>query len=380
MKNQPTNPFVTGGYLGPAYFCNRKNEASHLLQAISSKRNVTLISLRRMGKTGLLKHVEQLLEQEKNPLSVVYVDLLPTMNGSEMLTVLSSALIRLKKNEKNFFEKILAVLSNLRPKLSFDSLTGQPSLQLTLESSNDIQNSFDHLLGFISEIKKSILFIIDEFQQIGNYPEKNIEQLLRTVIQSHPNIPFIFSGSSKHMLEPMFTAANRPFYQSSELMYLNKIDEHEYRSFIIELFQSGNRIIKEDALSEIIKWTRLHTFYVQYVCNLLFETGQQKINKDMTKRVFYQILTSSEPLFINYRNLLPPHQFRLLQAIAIEGGVSQPNSAKFIKTHNLTTASSITTSLKALAEKEMIVNENGQWLVYDVFFSRWLEYHYGSML
>ena len=380
MKNKLTNPFVTGGYLGPAYFCNRKNEASHLLHAISSKRNVTLISLRRMGKTGLLKHIEQLLEQEKNPLSVIYVDLLPTRNGSEMLTALSSALIRLKNNEKNFFEKILAVLSNLRPKLSIDSLTGQPSIELSLESSNDIQNSFNNLLRFISEIKQGILFIFDEFQQIGNYPEKNIEQLLRTVIQSHPNIPFIFSGSSKHMLEPMFTAANRPFYQSSELMYLTKIDEHEYRSFIIELFQSGNRKIKEDALSEILRWTRLHTFYVQYVCNLLFETGQQNIDIELTKRVFHQILTSSEPLFINFRNLLPSHQFRLLQAIAIEGGVSQPTSAKFIKTHNLTTASSITTSLKALAEKEMIVNENGQWLVYDVFFSRWLEYHYGSML
>jgi hypothetical protein len=32
--------------------------------------------------------------------------------------------------------------------------------------------------------------------------------------------------------------------------------------------------------------------------------------------------------------------------------------------------------MKALEEKEMIVYDRDQWLVYDVFFSRWLEYNY----
>ena len=376
MKNRLANPFVTGGYFGPDYFCNRHIETSRLLKAVSSRRNVTLISMRRMGKTGLLKHSGYLLGQKENPVAIIYVDLLPTMNGNEMLNTLSSALIRIKKDEKNFFEKVLGILSNLRPKLSYDSLTGQPSLELKVESTSDIQFGFDHLLHFISDIKQDLVFMFDEFQQICNYPEKNIEQMLRAVIQSYPNIPFIFSGSSKHMLEPMFMAANRPFYQSSEIMYLDKIAEQDYRSFINELFKSGNRKIEDDTLSEIFTWTRLHTFYVQYVCNLLFETGQKIIDKELVNHIFHKILTSSEPLFANYRNLLPAHQYKLLQAIAVEGGILKPTSGKFINNHNLTSASSVTTSLKALAEKEMIVHDGKYWLVYDVFFSRWLEYHY----
>ncbi len=376
MKNRITNPFITSGYLEPDYFCNRQNETSRLLKAISSRRNVTLISMRRIGKTGLLKHVGSLLGKQKNPIAAIYIDLMPTMNGNEMLNVLSSALIRHKKDEKNFFEKILAILADLRPKISYDTLTGQPSVELKIETSSDIQFGFDHLLHFISEIKQDIVIMLDEFQQICNYPEKNTEQILRAVIQSYPAVPFIFSGSSKHMLEPMFMAANRPFYQSSELMYLDKIDEHDYRNFIKELFRSGSIRIDDDIISDIFNWTRLHTFYVQYVCNLLFETGQKIINKELTNKIFHQILTSSEPLFANYRNLLPAHQYKLLQAIAVEGGIIQPTSAKFIKDHDLTTASSVTTSLKALKEKEMIIHDGKQWLVYDVFFSRWLEYHY----
>jgi hypothetical protein len=44
MKNVITNPFVTGGYVGPACFCNRSEETKRLSDAISSRRNITLIS------------------------------------------------------------------------------------------------------------------------------------------------------------------------------------------------------------------------------------------------------------------------------------------------------------------------------------------------
>jgi len=57
MKNNVSNPFITGGYVGPDYFCDRQIETNQILKAISSKRNVTLISLRRMGKTGLLRQI-----------------------------------------------------------------------------------------------------------------------------------------------------------------------------------------------------------------------------------------------------------------------------------------------------------------------------------
>ena len=73
---------------------------------------------------------------------------------------------------------------------------------------------------------------------------------------------------------------------------------------------------------------------------------------------------------------LPSHQFRLLKAIAVEDGISQPTSGNFISRNDLTSASSVSTSLKALADKEMIVLDRDKWQVYDVFLSRWLEYHY----
>lgn len=385
MKNKVTNPFFTGGYMGTEYFCDRQKETDILLKAISSKRNVTLISLLRMGKTGLLKHVKHFLEKipegsgrEKKAAAVIYADLMPTMNGNEMLNTISSALLHLKKDEKNFFEKVMGILANLRPRITYDNLTGQPAIELKVDSPSDIQYGFDHLLQFISEIKQDLVFMFDEFQQISQYPERNTEKMLRTIIQAYPNIPFIFSGSSRHMLESMFSAAGRPFYQSAELMYLDKIEGLEYSRFIREKFESGGKKINDEAISRIFDWTRLHTFYVQYVCNLLYESDQKEIDQKLINKIFHRVLTSHEPLFSSYRNLIPAQQYKLLQAIAVENGISQPTSGTFIRDHKLTSASSVTTSLKALSEKEMIVQTADQWVVYDVFFSRWLQYQYGS--
>ena len=377
MKSKLNNPFVTGGYISPEYFCDRQQETSQLLRAISSKRNVTLISLRRMGKTGLLKHVKHTMEQERKSPAVIYADLLPTMNGNELLNTLSSALLREKQQEKNIFEKLLALLASLRPKMTFDQLTGQPSLELKVETPADIQFGFSHLMQFISDLKQDLVIMLDEFQQITLYPEKNIEQMLRTVIQTFPGIPFIFSGSSKHMLEPMFSSAGRPFYQSEELMYLNKISDEDYRKFIVEKFEAAHKQINPDTITAIFEWTRRHTFYVQHICNLLFESDQKQADLNLLKQVFQHVLSSYEPLFAGYRNLIPSQQYKLLQAIAIEDGITQPTAGNFIKEHNLNGASSVATSLKALSDKEMIAFDGTRWLVYDVFFARWLAYHHG---
>jgi len=378
MKEQIANPFVTSGYMGPEFFCDRHDESERILKAISSGRNITLISLRRMGKTGLLKHVKHKLEKSGNPAAVIYVDLLPTLNGNDLLSSVSTSLLRIKTDEKNIIGKVLGMLGSLRPKITIDSLTGQPALELIIDSPAKIQSGFDQLLQLISEIKRKIVFMFDEFQQISRYPEKNIEQMLRTVIQTYPAIPFIFSGSSRHMLENMFLSAGRPFYQSSELMYLDQINENEYREFIKDQFIKSGRKITGEAIDGIFEWTRLHTYYVQYVCNLIYESGDPKTDKADLNKVFLRILTDFEPQYISYRNLLPSHQFRLLRAIASENMVKTPTGGKFISDHNLTSPSSVSTSLRALQEKEMIVRENGKWLVYDIFFSRWLEYNYGK--
>ena len=53
------NPFIINGYISPTYFCDRKAESEMLIRQITNGNNTALISTRRMGKTGLIRHCFQ---------------------------------------------------------------------------------------------------------------------------------------------------------------------------------------------------------------------------------------------------------------------------------------------------------------------------------
>lgn len=56
MKKSVTNPFVLYGYENPEFFCDREEETKNMLSSLYNGRNITLISPRRLGKTGLILH------------------------------------------------------------------------------------------------------------------------------------------------------------------------------------------------------------------------------------------------------------------------------------------------------------------------------------
>ena len=73
----PINPFVLTGYVSHDYFCDREQETQKLISALQNGRNITLISPRRMGKTGLIRHVFHHMEANKSA-KCYYVDLYKT--------------------------------------------------------------------------------------------------------------------------------------------------------------------------------------------------------------------------------------------------------------------------------------------------------------
>ena len=72
---KPSTPFPTSGYFGKEYFCDRIEEAGSLKRNISGGSSTTLVALRRMGKTALIRHLQTELAKEYQGL---YVDILPT--------------------------------------------------------------------------------------------------------------------------------------------------------------------------------------------------------------------------------------------------------------------------------------------------------------
>ena len=88
MKSIPTNPFLITGYQGPDYFCDREKETASLMSALKNGRNITLISPRRMGKTGLIKNVFYYIQKENKSAACFYLDIFSTQNLQEFVSLL----------------------------------------------------------------------------------------------------------------------------------------------------------------------------------------------------------------------------------------------------------------------------------------------------
>jgi uncharacterized protein len=370
------NPFPVSAYHGPDLFCDRTEEVKRLQNNIDNGVNTTFLSIRRMGKTALLHHLFHKLSHKRNTWCL-YADIYATQDQTDFLNQFATAILKTFPPRKTVGKQVLDFITGLRPVISYDNLTGQPEISFTSSQPKQQEQSLTSLLPFLDSLEANVVIAFDEFQQIGEYPEKNTEALLRTLIQPLKNVRFIFSGSSKHVLTQMFAHNKRPFFGSTQMLELNNIDGRIYELFIEEKFRRFRRKISKDALQFVCEWTRLHTYYTQVLCNRLFADGYVSITKSLVQQTCLKILEEQEITFFQYRNLLTSVQWQVLKAIAREDKLYQPNAKSFISKHKLGTPSNIQRALQALMVKEMIYKEEdaggNYYRVYDCFLARWLE-------
>lgn len=367
------NPFLISGYISPKYFCNREKEEKNIISSINNQRNITMISLRRMGKTGLIKHVFYKLRNEKD-IFLFYIDILPTLNLNDFINVFGNAIFgKINSTPDKAIKQVFKLFSKIKPAISYDPIIGQLNIEFGLSNEAEIVFTVNKIFNYLIKSNKRIIIAIDEFQQIMQYPEKNVETLLRTNIQKTININYIFSGSRKNILLSMFNGYSRPFYQSTEILELKYIEKNKYIEFIKEVFNKGKTSITTKEAELIINLSSGYTYYVQYLCNKLFAQNFNKLSSEIIYKTFNSILNEKEVIYYNYRNLLTKYQFKVLTAIAKENNVKAPSSKDFIYKYRLNTPSSVIRALKSLIKNEMVYEEKGVYQVYDVFFSRWLE-------
>ena len=138
MEHPINNPFLISGYESPAYFCDREKETEMLLETLRNGRNITLTSPRRLGKTGLIKHVFHLLRQQDPKTVAIYIDLYPTESLYDFTQAFSSAVLgQLDSSPVKVLKRIASLFKGLRPNLTVDQVTGQPKVGLDIAAGTE---------------------------------------------------------------------------------------------------------------------------------------------------------------------------------------------------------------------------------------------------
>ncbi|MGV8093693.1 MAG: ATP-binding protein [Mangrovibacterium sp.] len=374
------NPFVTGGYISVAYFCDREKESEELIRKMTNGNNVVIISPRRMGKTGLIEHCFHYPEIENN-FYTFFIDIYATSSLKEFVFKLGKEIFEaLKPKGKKFIDNFFASISSLRPAFRLDSLTGMPSFDIGFGEIREPAFTLEEIFQYLETADKPCIVAIDEFQQIAKYAEKNVEAVLRTHVQHCRNTSFVFAGSQRHLMHHIFMSSSQPFYQSAGLLQLNAIAKDKYRDFVKHHFENGEKKIPGSVIDRVYDLFEGHTWYMQSVFNELYsfiEKGET-CTLDLAKESIKNKIDSYEPLFQNTLSLLSEKQRELLYAIAKEGKAKGITSGAFIKKHGLPSSSSVQTAAKQLLGKEIITAEDNTYHVYDRFFGLWLAKIYGT--
>ena len=136
---------------------------------------------------------------------------------------------------EQIIENIKRFLVRLTPKISFSpEPMSDFSLSLGITPQNYQPEEILQLPELIAQEQgKHIVVCIDEFQQIGEFPDSvTVQKRLRSVWQHQQHVSYCLFGSKKHLMTKLFQNRKMPFYQFGEMMYLDKISTEDWVPFI----------------------------------------------------------------------------------------------------------------------------------------------------
>lgn len=368
------NPFVIGRYAGREYFCDREEQLLFLDKSIRNGRDIAIISPRRMGKSGLIENFFAQTDIRRDFITV-FVDIYATSTLSEMVAVLSQAVFRaITKEKETLWQKFVESLKSLRPSVTFDQISGVPSLSISAVSVTQPELTLAEIFEYLNGAPRPVIVAIDEFQEISKYGEGKAEALLRGYIQRSPRTRFIYAGSEQSLMTAMFSSHKRPFYQSCTIMHLPPIDEDKYVEFAMRKFADYGKTGNEKVIRTVYRKMSAITWFVQMMLNELFAITPAGgcLGEGDIAVAEQNILGVQE---YGYRDLmarLSPMQRNLAIYLARKGKVENLLSAQSLAESGFKTSASMQSACKGLEKGGFITRSGNSYSLYDIFFATWL--------
>ncbi len=368
--------FVYGVAVSDYNFIGREQETKRLLDNFRGGINVILMSPRRLGKTSLVKHVCNKLDEED--IITVYLDIFGCKSEYDFYNKLAAEVLKQTASKHELWlEEAKEFIYRLTPKISFSPEPNSDfaiSLGITPKT-----HTPEEVLGMAEKIAikkgKRIVICIDEFQQIGEMANsKQIQARLRTVWQHQKQVSYCLFGSKHHLMSAIFLHRSMPFYQFGDIISLDKIATVDWVEYIVSHFADGKRTISRALAEDICKFTENYSAYVQQLSWLVFtqkEEGETVTEEDV-KQAMNDLLATNEILFMQMIEPLSEYQLNFLRAIA--SGVTKDFGLSEVREeYKLGSYSNINRLKTALLERDLIEKRGAETVMTDPVFAKWIQ-------
>ncbi|MFO7671644.1 MAG: ATP-binding protein [Bacteroidales bacterium] len=366
------NPFLLKGYISPKYFCDREMETEKIITSIKNQQDITIFAIRRIGKSALIHHI---FDHFKKSYDCIYVDLWGTTSLYGFINEAANAVIQSTIfSKRSLSEKLTGFIRSIGASLSIGN-DGRPSVDIIYHDRNQVFNRLEEIFQFLEENSSPVIIAFDEFQEIKKYTDSMpLEAKLRSLVQRYHNIRFIFSGSEQHLIADIFSSIDKPFYQSTRMIELKKIDTTQYHQFITTHFHTGNKSISDALVSHILTLCHGHTYYIQAICNLIYSQKKPPETTNEFEKIYLDFISEKQVFYAELPNRLTRHQFSTTKAIACLGKVEGVTTGDFMARAEIGSPGTMQSVITALMEKQVIIREGTEYRLYDVFLEHFLRY------
>lgn len=372
MGYNSMNPFRYGTVVTDPYFVNREKEIKEIRADLIAGHHLIIYAPRRFGKTSLIKKVLKSLDTQNK----AYIDFFQVTSQQRFMDIYTNSLLKTKKySARTISDIIKKFIKGVTPTVSFDS-NGTATWKLNIAPAAGRYESLLDVLDLPQKLAEKYghyYVVFDEFQEIEKLNGSNFEKQLRSIIQNHRNVSYVFMGSKTHLLLNMFNDADRAFYNIGKLYPVRKIEHDVMMRYLSLAFDNTGFRINTENLIKIIEEAHNIPHYVQYLASIVWQIGleQDKIIDEQTlDKAINKILDNQNDYYLMlYDNLTVP-QRNLLMALIQEN--TNVFSRDYSQKYNLSSGSSTQRALSALIDAYIIEKSGNEYRFSDPFFPKYL--------
>ena len=366
--------FIYGVSVSGDNFTDRVKETKRLKMDFENGLNVVLISPRRMGKTSLVKKVQQVVDP--SIVHTVYMDIYDCKSEYDFYNKFAESVLKQTSGRMELFlEKTKKFLTRLTPKVSFSpDPTADYSVSLGITPKEYAPEEILQLPELIAQqIGKHIVVCIDEFQQMAEWSDTlQVQKRMRGVWQHQKHTSYCLFGSRQHMMNKLFQSKAMPFYQFGEPNYLQPIPTEDWIPFIRQKFTDKGLAISEEHIRTICDTVQNQSSYVQQLAwNVMINTDAE-VTEQTIQAGISDLLIQCTPLFMEQTGGLSGYQMNFLKAIAA-GQHNQFTSVSVLQEYQLGSKSNVERIQNVLREKDYIVSTPDGFFLSDPIMELWLK-------
>ena len=370
------NPFNYLQFATGDQFYDRKEIRKDLRSRfLSGQSSVVLYGQRRYGKSSLV--AELVGDLEKAGIPCVTLDVVKVPSIDMFVSAYATKVYRRLAPVKFEFRKLGMFLKSLRPKMSLGP-TGETGLSFEPSGATVGPEALTEVLDLPQKLlsgKGRAVVVFDEFQEVKDLlPNDGFERVMRSAIQSHRNVSYIFLGSRYHMLRRMFTDHNRPFYKSAVTILLGKPPVEESVRFVIDRFASAGKSIAREAAERLVAKIENIPYFIQQLgfetFRLVDDAHRKSVSSADVDSAFANLSCFNRDQYEQLMLTLSVSQKKLLIALARERTAEFDDAYR--RRHALGVSSTVNSAKSKLMEDGHIERLDGKYVVADPFFAQFL--------